>query len=814
MTLTGARVVDPRLTGGASCPTSTLAPGQSAVCTGSATITQADVDAGGLTNTATATAQDPRGAAVPAAPSSATTATDTSATLALDKQAGTPVDVNGNGRVDAGDTVAYTFVLTNTGVRTLTRLQVDDPRLGTVTCPSTALAPGATATCSATATITQAEVDAGSVRNTAAASARSSDGAAVTSATDSTDTATSAAATLTLDKSAAAPTDVNANGRVDAGDTIAYSFLVTNTGAVTLTEVAVLDPTAGQVRCPTTRLDPGQSATCTATLVISQQQVDAGTVDNTATAQGRTPVGARVAAAADSTSTATDTAVALVLDKQAGTPVDTNQNSRLDAGDTVPFRFTVTNTGVRTLTGVTVTDAARRRPRCPATTLAPGASTTCTGSGTVTQADVDAGSLDNTATASATTPAGEAITSAPDSTSTPTATDTALTLDKQVGTPVDVNGNGRVDAGDTLGYTFVVTNAGVRTVSGIAVVDSRLPGGVPCPATSLAPGGVLTCTASYRISQADVDRGSVTNTATVTGTGPDGSAVSSAPDSTTTTTDATATLVLDKSAAPARDVDGDGRTEVGDTITYTFTLTNTGAVTLALVGVEDVNVGAVRCERTTLSPGAVVLCTASHTITQAEVDAGSVENVAQGVGRAPDGTRVVSPSDATSSAVDQTATLELDKRAGDPVDANGNGRVDAGDTVPYTFLVTNTGSLTLDRVAVADARVTVSCPQTTAGTRTPRSAARAARPSPRPTSTPAPSTTPRPPRPPARTRRPCSPHPTAPAPRPAPRPRSPSTSRPAPRSTSTATATSPRATPSPTPSWSPTRGRSRSATSP
>ena len=181
-----------RRPGATSCPATTLAPGASTTCTTTTayTITQTDVDAGSVANTATATGSNPSGTAVTSNSSSTATPTSTTGTLALTKTAGTPVDANANGRVDAGDTIAYSFAVTNTGAQTLTAVAISDPKVGATTCPTTTLAPGATTTCTTTSpyVITQADVDAGAVANTASARGTNPAGAAVTSNTSSTST--------------------------------------------------------------------------------------------------------------------------------------------------------------------------------------------------------------------------------------------------------------------------------------------------------------------------------------------------------------------------------------------------------------------------------------------------------------------------------------------------------------------------------------------------------------------------------------------------------------------------------------------------
>ena len=64
---------------------------------------------------------------------------------------------------------------------------------------------------------------------------------------------------------------------------------------------------------------------------------------------------------------------------------------------------------------------------------------------------------------------------------------------------------------------------------------------------------------------------------------------------------------------------------VGDVIHYTIVATNTGNTTLAAVTVTDPDVSNLLCtpaNGSPLAPGASMNCTASHTVTQADIDAG------------------------------------------------------------------------------------------------------------------------------------------------------------------------------------------------
>ncbi|MFC3735608.1 DUF11 domain-containing protein [Paractinoplanes deccanensis] len=160
-----------------------------------------------------------------------------------------------------------------------------------------------------------------------------------------------------------------------------------------------------------------------------------------------------------------------------------------DVGDTVRFRYRVTNDGNEPMDSVTVTDTLLGPATCPATTLAPGATMTCEAAPyEVTRADVDAGTPLTTIVSAEAYPSGAAEPSlfgpttaeAPIVTARPALTVTSTaTLSPR--------------SADTIHYSYVVHNIGNQTMRAVHVTGSAA-GRATCAATTLAPGESTTCT--------------------------------------------------------------------------------------------------------------------------------------------------------------------------------------------------------------------------------------------------------------------------------------------------------------------------------
>ncbi|GAB3933761.1 hypothetical protein GCM10027614_05460 [Micromonospora vulcania] len=381
----------------------------------------------------------------------------------------------------------------------------------------------------------------------------------------------------------------------------------------------------------------------------------------------------------------------------------------------MPYRFLVVNTGNVTLNGVNVTDVqtppssnANLGPiTCPVTTLAPGASTTCTATYTVTQADLDNDGVTDVATAHGTPPGGGTpVDSAPSTLVIPEAGLIAAITVVKVSETVAIN-----MVGQQVPYRFHVVNTGGLTLTNVNVTDVQTPpssnanlGPITCVATVLAPGAQTACTATYTVTQADLDNDGVTDVATAHGTPPGGGTPVDSPPSTLTIPEVGVIASIDVVKASTTVV----ITAPGQEVPYTFLVANNGGLTLTGVTVNDTvlppsipdSLGPITCGpqnvpngQVTLAPGASIQCRATYTVSEADFAGASLNNAASATGTPPFGPPPVSPPSPLDIPIPHPAIAITKSVTPTTVSAT-------GDVITYEFVVSNTGTTALSAVTV------------------------------------------------------------------------------------------------------------------
>lgn len=325
----------------------------------------------------------------------------------------------------------------------------------------------------------------------------------------------------------------------------------------------------------------------------------AGQYRNVATATGTGPTGTKV--------TATDPShyfgslAELTLEKATnGQDADTPPGPRVPVGSAVTWTYVVKNTGNADLLTLKVTDDRLGPVECPVSSLAAGASTTCTATGTAVE-----GQYQNYGTATAVTASGTKVSD----------TDPSHYFGAAPGILVEKATNGK-DADDAPGpllqvgapvdWTYVVTNTANTTLTTVAVVDSRGVA-VRCPKSTLAPNESMTCTG-----RGTATVGQYENLATATGV--DGAGVKVSDQDRSHYFGYTSSVRIEK-RTNGQDADtppGPG-IPVGDPVTWTYVVTNTGNLPIQSFTVtdSDPSVTVVCPPAGIVLPGASVTCTAT-----------------------------------------------------------------------------------------------------------------------------------------------------------------------------------------------------------
>ena len=286
--------------------------------------------------------------------------------------------------------------------------------------------------------------------------------------------------------------------------------------------------------------------------------------------------------------------------------------------------------------------------------------------------------IDNTANANGTYAGNPVTTTTPSTVNVPVVPAApSLSVVKSAGSFVDVNADGVINTGDTIQYTFVVTNTGNVTINNVFPVESgvrfntvagtgTLSAYSPVSANLTPAGGATpsqSFTATYTLGIGDAPRAAginpatgnaVENSATATGTPVTGTLAAVTPSPVEVALAATAKMSITKSWAfvvgPTGDVNGNGFADKNDLVVYSYLVTNTGNVAITGTSIADVHEGTplgagLAANETmitngpvgttsdvtvplnngvwsTLQSGGVIRFRYTHTVTQAEVDGG------------------------------------------------------------------------------------------------------------------------------------------------------------------------------------------------
>jgi uncharacterized repeat protein (TIGR01451 family) len=578
-------------------------------------------DCGVLSNTATVSASNE-------AADSDTNNSDT-ATITVNCPEISITKTADQGTVSAGDTIGFTITVTNSGAGTASGVTVtdtlpSDPGLGwtidaansdagcsiaagTLTCNFGSLAPGASKHVHITSPTTAASC--GTVDNTA-------------SVTTSNDGSDSADASITVDCPNVTVLKTADEGTIDAGDTAAFTIVVTNEGPGTAHDVTLTDTlpagitwiedspdcsiTAGVMSCDFGDLADG--ATRTIHVTGETDAADCGVLSNTAVVAASNEA---LVSIGDNLSTAEITVdcpeISITKTPDAGT---------VNAGEDVGFTIEATNTGDGTAHGVTVTDTLPTDPGLSWTVDAVNSDAGCSiASGVLTcdWGDLASGASKSVHIVSPTTAEScgtvdntASVTTTNDGSDSADASITVDCPDVFVAKTADAN---LVENGDAIGFTITVGNDGPGTATGVTLtdtlptngglawsidlIDGQAPGAqAPCAIAN----GALTCAFGdmaegdshtvHLTSPTDgTSCGAVDNTAVVDALNePNTPAFTANNEASASLTVICPAIHIEKTVDPKSGAPG-------DTVTYTYVVTNIGDTTLFDISVDDDVIG-------------------------------------------------------------------------------------------------------------------------------------------------------------------------------------------------------------------------------
>lgn len=496
--------------------------GEVVVCALDYPLTQADLDKGSVSNTATVNVYTVSSSqvvtTVPTVPAKQLTLTKTADPTSY---------------YMAGQTIAYTYTVKNSGSTPLGPAQFTVTDAGIngnapFNCgPADAtLASGATLTCSASYTVSSADMNAASISTNAAVSGGGANPSQPASATVTKTSAPVLTAGSTVQHKVVEGEWLWQIARCYGADpqkTVAANPQLPNPAQIKAGMIVTVPNigSAGKIYAPQpcVTMHTVQSGD-TWTSIAAKYGADPGLTQmansNTLTVgkQVKVPLYTQGLNIPLSSSSSSGTGAASLTLTVTANPATYSQ-----AGQSIVFTYVVKNSGAATLgpAQFTVTDSlvGASAFNCgPANlTIPAGGTTTCNASYTVTQADMNLASIASAATASA-----------PGVGSSPAASAAVSKVVAQLTLSVTANPTAYNQAGQVIVFTYTVKNSGTASLgpAQFTVTDPLISlNAFNCgdANAALAPNATLTCNANYTVTQADMNLSSITNSATASGGG-------------------------------------------------------------------------------------------------------------------------------------------------------------------------------------------------------------------------------------------------------------------------------------------------------
>ncbi len=668
--LTDVIVTDPLLSPDEmSC--AVVAPGETCVLTGTYTISAADVTAGSFTNEASAVSDqltmitDDYMIAIP------------QPALVINKAAPLLYHADNDFSKDmsAGDAIDYTITVTNTGTSNLTNVTINDPLFhhgGTETCPL--LMPEETCVLTGHYMITEADVMNGGINNTATVTSdqTEADQDSVYQPLPQPD--------KTVSKNLLRYDDNDGSQDISVGDLLYYEVVLSNTGTANLTDVTIVDDLLTPDSTYCFRIEPGETCILMGTYQVVTDDIDM-VITNTATGDSdqTDPMESDISVEIPQPSINLVKTPASLL-------ADVDGSRDMSVGDTIRYVITALNNGNANLPDVVISDPLLTPSQNDCGLMLPGQTCQLVGTYVITEADLMTGSIENISTVSSSIvpPVMDADTSV---------TNLAQPSISMIKNPpmllADMDMSGDMSAGDTISYVITAINNGTANLTNIVISDPLLtPMTQTCPL--MEPSDECSLRAKYVITEDDVIRGRIDNTAT-TNTDQTDEIEDDA-----TIALAQPSLDIEKSLNGYADVDGSGDYSVNDVLNYEIVVTNNGTANLTDVVITDDLITPSMMSCTIIAPGETCVLRGEYSITQDDIDAGIIENVA------------TTDSDQTDPLQDDvdvplpTPLMDIEKSLIANADGDGSGDISVGDVLTYQIVVTNIGTANLTQILVSD----------------------------------------------------------------------------------------------------------------